>query len=134
VGGLTEAVAAEELAELRRRWPGARVAHQRLEVSDPFLTGTHQELLSDGRRAEVCYLMHRGRPQEGLLLHTKTIYPTGAYRLPTGGIQPGEAALATLAREIAEETGLELGDGPAHEQLHGFAGELSNELPLRELG
>lgn len=134
MGGLTEAVAAEELAELRRRWPNARVAHQRIEVGDPFLTGVHQELLSDGRRAEVCYLMHRGRPQEGLLLHTKTIYPTGAYRLPTGGIQPGEAALATLAREIAEETGLELGDGPGQVQLQGFGGVLSYELAHRGLG
>lgn len=134
MGELTKAVAAEELAALRRRWPAGRVAHQRLEVSDPFLTGAHQELFSDGRRAEICYLMHRGCPQDGLLLHTKTIYPTGAYRLPTGGIQPGEAALTTLAREIAEETGLELGDGPAQVRLQSFAGVLSYDLVHRRLG
>ena len=134
MGGLTEAVEAEELAELRRRWPQATVAHRRLEVTDPFLTGEHQRLVSDGRRAEICYLMHQGDPGDGLLLHTKTIYPTGAYRLPTGGIQQGEAALATLAREIAEETGLQVGDDAAHVRVQAFAGVLSYDLVHQRLG
>jgi 8-oxo-dGTP pyrophosphatase MutT (NUDIX family) len=133
VSGLTEAVAEDELAELRQRWPQAAVAHRRLTVSSPFLTGEHQQLFSDGRRAEICYLMHRGLPGDGLLLHTKTIYPIGAYRLPTGGIQQGEAALTSLAREIAEETGLKVGDGPGCVRVQAFAGVLSYDLVHREL-
>jgi 8-oxo-dGTP pyrophosphatase MutT (NUDIX family) len=41
-----------------------------------------------------------------LLLHTKTFYPPGVFRLPSGGILPGESVLAAARREIQEETGL----------------------------
>jgi len=41
------------------------------------------------RFAEVC--MVGRRPSGRLLLSTKTFYPPGAHRLPTGGIDAGEA-------------------------------------------
>jgi hypothetical protein len=63
----------------------------------PFLTGDHQLLTANGRRAEICYVMHRGDPAGGVLLHIKTFYPEDAYRLPTGGIHVGEAVLADAA-------------------------------------
>jgi len=56
------------------------------------------------RFAEVCMVVRR--PSGTLLLSTKTFYPPGAHRLPTGGIHAGEAILAAVLRETHEETGL----------------------------
>ena len=58
------------------------------------------------RYGEVCMVIRR--PSGKLLLSIKTFYPRGAYRLPTGGIHPGEGVYDALVREAHEETGLEL--------------------------
>lgn len=131
---LCDTVDEAEWAALAAAWPQARREHVRLAVDDPFLTGRHQQLFSDGRRAEICYIAYVARPQTGLLLHIKSIYPQGAYRLPTGGIRQGEAVVQTLAREIAEETGLQVG-AAAHEVLvRDLLGVLSYEMAHRSLG
>lgn len=57
------------------------------------------------RTGEV--LMAVRRPNGRLLLSIKTFYPRTGWRLPTGGIDPGETILGALRREVAEETGLE---------------------------
>ncbi len=57
------------------------------------------------RFGEVCMVVRR--PNGKVLLSIKTFYPRGAYRLPTGGIHPGEAVFDALVRETHEETGLE---------------------------
>lgn len=46
------------------------------------------------------------RPSGRVLVSTKTFYPPGAYRLPTGGIDLGESIESALVREAHEETGL----------------------------
>jgi len=47
------------------------------------------------------------RRHGGLVLASaKTFYPAGVYRLPTGGVKPGEAVEEALWRELQEETGL----------------------------
>ena len=56
------------------------------------------------RAGEVCMVLRR--PSGKLLLSIKTLYPRGAYRLPTGGIDHGEPILDALLRETSEETGL----------------------------
>ena len=91
-----DAVDPAELNDLQAQWGALPLVHQHLQVDDPFLTGEDQELFHDSRRAEICYIMHRGNMADGLLLHIKTFYPSGAFRLPTGGIQPGEAVMADL--------------------------------------
>lgn len=58
------------------------------------------------RVGEVCFVVTR--PAGTLLLSTKTFYPPGAYRLPTGGIGRDEGIFDALLRETAEETGLEV--------------------------
>jgi len=56
------------------------------------------------RFAEVCMVVRR--PTRKVLLSIKTFYPRGAFRLPTGGIDPDEPVLDALVRETREETGL----------------------------
>src|SRR3989454_8898199 len=58
------------------------------------------------RYGEVCMVVRR--PNGKVLTMIKTLYPKGAYRLPTGGIQYGEDVLAALLRETEEETGLQV--------------------------
>jgi membrane protease YdiL (CAAX protease family)/8-oxo-dGTP pyrophosphatase MutT (NUDIX family) len=61
------------------------------------------------RMGEVVLLLRR---EDGhLLLHTKSFYPPDVFRLPSGGILPGESVLAAACREAREETGLEI-DNP----------------------
>jgi len=55
------------------------------------------------RSAEVCMVMRVGT--DGFLIMTKAFYPIDVYRLPTGGIDPGESVLRALRREVREETG-----------------------------
>jgi 8-oxo-dGTP pyrophosphatase MutT (NUDIX family) len=56
------------------------------------------------RRGEVVLAIRR--PGGRVLLHSKSFYPAGVYRLPSGGIHQGEAALDAVGREVEEETGL----------------------------
>ncbi|MCG2770199.1 MAG: NUDIX hydrolase [Anaerolineae bacterium] len=58
------------------------------------------------RAAEVVFLVCR--PGGKFLLHTKSFYPPGAYRVLTGGIEEGEDLVAAICREAREETGLEV--------------------------
>ncbi len=58
------------------------------------------------RVAEVVFAIRR--PNGRLLLQTKTFYPPGAYRLPSGSIMAGEPVLAALRREVTEETSLQV--------------------------
>jgi 8-oxo-dGTP pyrophosphatase MutT (NUDIX family) len=61
------------------------------------------------RRGEVIMVLEkRGRH---ILMHSKSHYPGGIFRLPTGGIRFGEKANSTFCRELWEETGFEAGQG-----------------------
>lgn len=60
----------------------------------------------DNRRGEVVLALER--PAGTLLLHSKTHYEAGIYRLLSGGINHGETVLAAVHREATEETGLHI--------------------------
>lgn len=117
-----------ELALLKQRWGNTPSEEHLLSVDHPFLTGINQKITKNLRRAEICYVMHRGEPTEGILLHTKTYYPENAYRLPTGGINQGEAVEETLAREIFEETGMRVGNGADHVVVQRYLGHVAYEF------
>ncbi len=106
-----EAEVQQAWPRLLRRWPRAVHQQRHLRVSEAFLEGDQGTLFLDGRRAEICYVLYRAEPQTGLLLHTKAAYPTGCFRLPTGGVAPGEDVIHGLEREVREETGLDLCQG-----------------------
>ncbi len=97
--------------ELQHKWPQATRQHLQLKVGNTFLEGDEGTLFVDGRRAEVCYVLYRAEPRNGLLLHTKADYPAGCFRLPTGGVKPGEDVVGSLEREVFEETSLDLSQG-----------------------
>ena len=86
----------QEIADLAERYGPA----QTLVVE----MGDNSYLRQGSRLCEVCMVIRR--PGGRLLTMKKTFYPAGAYRLLTGGIEPGESILAALHREIQEETGL----------------------------
>ena len=78
--------------------------HCRLTVSEPFFNDFVRSVRHRARWGEVVLFLRRADGH--LLLHTKTFYPPGVFRLPSGGILPGESVLAAARREIQEETGL----------------------------
>lgn len=96
-GELSEAMA-REVDDLARRF----AEPLRIEAAIP--DGFMDPIRRPDRVGEVCMVIRR--PSGTLLLSTKDFYPPGAYRLPTGGIDPGERIEAALAREAHEETGL----------------------------
>ena len=125
------AIDTTEFDTLCQQWGALPLDRQRLLVDHPFLTGKNQLIVSNGRRAEICYIMHRGNVADGVLLHIKTYYPRGAYRLPTGGIHVGEQVMETLGREIEEETGMTVGEGAHQVQVQRCLGVLHYELEHR---
>jgi len=128
------AVDDHEFGALCTQWGALPHVRQQLSVDEPFLTGKNQNLVSDRRRAEICYIMHRGNVADGVLLHIKTFYPMGAYRLPTGGIHLGEQVMETLAREIEEETSMTVGSRPDQVQVQRCLGVVSYEMAHRGTG
>jgi 8-oxo-dGTP pyrophosphatase MutT (NUDIX family) len=124
----------QETEQLEVAWGAVPQQRVVLNVDNPFLTGENQLLTKNGRRAEICYVMHQGNPQDGVLLHIKTFYPPGAFRLPTGGIVVGEPVLHALEREIWEETGLSLGNSHGQVLLNRPLGILAYNLLHRSLG
>ena len=91
-----------ELAELSRRL--GRPMEQWVRISTPESPrGPAGFPLSSPRTAEVVLIVPR--PRERVLVHTKNFYPTGVWRLPTGGLHRRESIEKAVCRESMEETG-----------------------------
>lgn len=90
-----------ELEQLAQHYGQPLVCTADLEISNLF-----DPLNRTDRYGEVCMVVRR--KNERLLTMIKTIYPRGAYRLPTGGINYGEPIRDALLRETHEETGLQV--------------------------
>jgi NAD+ diphosphatase len=96
---LPQAIEAE-VAELARRYGTPRRVEATL-AGRPF----HPLSLED-RYGEVCMVVRRTNGR--ILTAIKSFYPSGAFRLLTGGVNHGEGIEAALLRETREETGLEV--------------------------
>lgn len=59
------------------------------------------------RRGEVVFGMLRGGPRGPVIVTRMADYPPGVLRVPSGGIDHGEAVIDALYREVAEELGLD---------------------------
>src|SRR5579859_602192 len=90
-----------ELEQLAQRYGRPLIQDINLHASKLF-----DPLSKRDRYGEVCMVIRRKNGR--ILTMTKTFYPQGAYRLPTGGINHGESIFAALLRETQEETGLEV--------------------------
>ncbi|MBI5652571.1 MAG: NUDIX hydrolase [Chloroflexi bacterium] len=60
--------------------------------------------IAQDRPGEIVLVV--ARPNGRVLLHTKSFYPPGTYRLMTGGLKFGEPIADAAQRELVEETGL----------------------------
>ncbi len=67
-------------------------------------TFLYWQLVRRKRMGEVAILLRRRNGR--YLVQSKGFYPSGTYRLMTGGIKPGEHLSVAVEREALEETGL----------------------------
>lgn len=92
-----------ELLELNEKYGPVDFYHAELALGDDYFRA--QQFIRQykrNRRGEVVLII-RNR-QKRILLHTKPFYPDNIYRLPTGGVKEDEPVIASLYREIKEET------------------------------
>ena len=95
----------KELVELCRRYgdPAEEWVHISTPASIPGPAGFP---LSSRRTAEVVLIVPRSGGR--VLVHTKSFYPAGVWRLPTGGLRRRESIERAVRREATEETGQSL--------------------------
>ena len=99
------AVPPVEIASLIKRF-GPPVEEQVQFTLAPTSSGPAGFPLTSPRTAEVVLIIpHQGNR---VLVHTKHFYPSGIWRLPTGGLHRGEKIEHAVLRESIEETGNEL--------------------------
>lgn len=97
-------VTAEMIRDIERRFGTPVEISRRYEMTAEQLAvvrlGTRH-----GRCHDVTLVIVEGR---NAVVTKKPSYPDGAYRTPSGGIEPGEPFEAGAKREAKEETGLEI--------------------------
>ncbi|MDH7600870.1 MAG: NUDIX hydrolase [Armatimonadota bacterium] len=75
-----------------------------LQVEPSFIEYLVTNRGSEDTRSEVVMVLPR--PCGRVILVTKPFYPESVYRLPSGGVKPGESPEEAFVREVNEETGL----------------------------
>ena|SRR3990172_4058285 len=97
----------DELHKLEQEYGTFRIEAATIPMNDAEFQHWHDAVaIKRKRRGEVALLIENNKRQ--ILLHTKSFYPNGVYRIPTGGIHFGESVLAALEREMYEETGFDV--------------------------
>jgi 8-oxo-dGTP pyrophosphatase MutT (NUDIX family) len=98
----------EEADQLETRYGPFPVRLIPLEVSTDYLQHWKKVVYQDkDKRGEIALVIQR-QSDRRVLFHTKSFYPRGIYRIPTGGLEYQESAESGLKRELWEETGLQL--------------------------
>jgi len=110
---LDDLIDCQEITALERTHGPFPQQHHSLAVGPEHLEYWVGNILRE-RRGEVVLVVQRASQE--VLLHTKTVYPPGIYRLLSGGVSWGEAVFDALRREAYEETGFTTWD----EQLLGL--------------
>ena len=77
-----------------------------IEVQPQYLYELATGRGDEDTRTEVVLVLPR--PGNRVLLITKPFYPEGTFRMPSGGVKPGESPEEAFTREAMEETGLEV--------------------------
>jgi len=93
-----------ELAQLNERFGPGRCRQVSIDTARSGSEYWHRKLIAKSLRGEVVLAIQR--PDGQVLLHTKSFYPGGVFRLLTGRIHAGEPVLSGAMREVREETGL----------------------------
>jgi len=94
----------KEMAELARQYGPLKRRHYILEIGERLCTHL-REAYHDHRGEVALFIL---RPDGKVILHTKSFYPAGTYRVPTGGIRREEDVVTAVYREAREETGLQV--------------------------
>jgi len=76
-----------------------------IEVEPWYLHKLATQRGDEDTRTEVVLVLPR--PAGRVLVITKPFYPPGTFRMPTGGVKPGETPEDAFRREVREETGLQ---------------------------
>jgi 8-oxo-dGTP diphosphatase len=97
----TEPIETIELQELLACYGDADVENIRMEIDEDLYYNRFMK--ATDRRGEVVFALEL---PGGILVHRKSFYEDGLFRLPSGGIDYGEKVIDALHREIGEETGL----------------------------
>jgi 8-oxo-dGTP pyrophosphatase MutT (NUDIX family) len=104
---LSELIDETEVAWLMSRYGPSRRLHISVTMNEAEFAYWWQKLVQQrNRRGEVVLAIQR--TDGNVLLHTKSFYPAGLYRLPTGGVLPWEKVLFGARREAKEETGCDI--------------------------
>lgn len=99
---LDDLIDSQEILALEQTYGSFPRQHSRLAVGTMHLDLWQERVLHD-RRGEVVAVAQRATQE--VLLHTKVSYPSGIYRLLSGGVSWGEKVTDALRREVYEETG-----------------------------
>ena len=97
-------LAPQELTEFKSQNKDLRIEKYTLQLEDGYFSHWEKTLVKEkNRRGEVAMAIRN--PKGQILLHTKSYYPDGAFRIPTGGVKIDEPVANALKRELFEETG-----------------------------
>jgi 8-oxo-dGTP pyrophosphatase MutT (NUDIX family) len=96
-------VSDEVLAEAAARYGSPAAARVRVPIGAEEMARLRASQ-RHGRAHDVTFFVRR--PDGAVALIRKPSFPPGAFRVPSGGLRPGEALDAGTAREALEETGL----------------------------
>lgn len=92
-----------ELDDIMSAYGTAEVDEIEMDIDEDLFQNRLSK--SSNRRGEVVFAIQL---PDGILVHHKSFYADGVFRLLSGGIDHGEKVVDALSREIEEETGLEL--------------------------
>jgi ADP-ribose pyrophosphatase YjhB (NUDIX family) len=98
-------ISADTILELERRYGKPDEASFRYEMTDREFEMVLRSQ-KHGRSHDVTLFIVEG---EKIVVIKKPMYPAGAYRAPSGGVEPGEEFEKGALREAYEETGLVVG-------------------------